>query len=199
MTSTNDSAENMFAEAVERLHAGEVVAFPTETVFGLGVDAGNSAARVALAIMKGQSTDKPLQVLIPDVNALAEFSPDAMLPVVQSLAKAFWPGPLTVVLRNHDGGTVGVRVPDHPVIQTLLRVFGKPIAATSANRHGEPECPDADAVRAQFSADALLVLEGDAGAQTIPSTVVRVEDGEVAILREGLISEAMIHACVAGV
>ena len=181
--------------AAEALAAGGVVAFPTETVYGLGVAWDNAGARAALSALKGQPADKPFQMLLADAKQLAQFSPAADNPEVRRLA-CLWPGPLTLVLPAHGGGTVGVRVPDHPVIGALLATFGRPIAATSANRHGEPECPDAEAVRAQFAEADILILEGDAGAEQRASTVAKYEDGTLTILREGPIPEALLRTCL---
>ena len=137
------------------LRAGRLVAFPTETVYGLGADATNAAAVRRIFAAKGRPATNPLIVHVADADAARRYTtawPDA----AQTLAAAFWPGPLTLVLPKHPSivddataglGTVGLRVPDHPVALDLLRAFGGPVAAPSANRSNRVSPTTAEHVR----------------------------------------------------
>jgi L-threonylcarbamoyladenylate synthase len=143
MTDTSEITENL-AEYAARLRAGEVVAFPTETVYGLGADATNSDAVLRIYETKGRPRFNPLIVHVADLQmakTLVVFSP-----LAERLA-AFWPGPLTLVMpRRSEGGlsdivtagldTVGIRIPDHPLALALIRETGRPLAAPSANPSG---------------------------------------------------------------
>ena len=130
--------------AAERLGAGRLVAFPTETVYGLGTAADNPAAVRAMFAAKGRPADHPVIVHLATAEQLGDWAAE-VTPEAKTLADAFWPGPLTLVLRRGErasdlvtGGlsTIGLRVPAHPVAQELLRRFGGGIAAPSANRFG---------------------------------------------------------------
>jgi L-threonylcarbamoyladenylate synthase len=182
------------AAAVEVLRAGGLVAFPTETVYGLGADASNADALARLYRVKGRPLDHPVIVHLSAAAALDDYAcdvPDA----ARAAAAAFWPGPLTVVLRKRPdaiadaatGGrpTVGLRVPDHPVALALLEAFGRGIAAPSANRFGRVSPTTAAHVRADLGTDVDLVLEGGATRVGVESTIVDFTNDEPAILRVG--------------
>ncbi|HEY0675926.1 MAG TPA: L-threonylcarbamoyladenylate synthase, partial [Immundisolibacter sp.] len=134
----------LIARAVELLRAGQLVALPTETVYGLGADALNPAAVARLFALKGRPAEHPLIIHLPPEAALEDWAAEVP-PAARALAAAFWPGPLTLILprgprvpRAVTGGqdTVALRVPDHPLALALLRAFGSGIAAPSANRFG---------------------------------------------------------------
>lgn len=183
-------------EAVAVLRAGGLVAFPTETVYGLGADASNSTAVKRIFAAKGRPHDHPLIVHVADaaqIGAWARKVPAA----AQRLAKAFWPGPLTIILKRapgvHDvvtGGqdTVALRVPSHPVAQALLRAFGGGIAAPSANRFGRVSATSAEHVRREFGAEVQCVLDGGPCEVGIESTIVDLSGEAPALLRPGHIS-----------
>jgi len=166
--------------AVEILRAGRLVAFPTETVYGLGADAANPDAVRHLFAVKGRPKDHPVIVHVSGADALAEWAatvPDS----ARVLARAFWPGPLTVIVRRAarvpdavTGGreTVGVRVPDQPVALALLRAFGDGIAAPSANRFGRVSPTTAEDVRADLDGDVDLVLDGGPCRVGVESTII---------------------------
>ncbi|HMC10804.1 MAG TPA: L-threonylcarbamoyladenylate synthase, partial [Pirellulaceae bacterium] len=135
-------------EAATVLRRGGLVAFPTETVYGLGADAENESAVRAMFAAKGRPPDHPVIVHLSDASLMDELAADVP-PVARRLAAAFWPGPITLVLHRSGrvselvtGGldTVGLRVPSHPIAQALLKEFGGPIAAPSANRFGRVSC-----------------------------------------------------------
>lgn len=139
--------------AAEALRAGRLVAFPTETVYGLGAHARDPAAVQRLFRVKGRPADNPVIVHVAGPDALGQVATD-ITPLARSLAARFWPGPLTLVLPARDGvpavvtggaSTVGVRVPDHPVALDLLAAADLPVAAPSANRSGRPS-PDRKSV-----------------------------------------------------
>ena len=187
--------------AAELLRAGGTVAFPTETVYGLGADAANPLALRRVFKAKGRPADHPLIVHIADAANLpgwAQDIPDA----AWRLAAAFWPGPLTLILRRRDqvlnevtGGqdTVGLRVPDHPVAATLLRAFGGGIAAPSANRFGRVSPTTAQHVRDELGAQVGMILDGGPCRVGVESTIVSLVHGKAVLLRPGGLPVAAIE------
>lgn len=188
--------------AVHILETGGLVAFPTETVYGLGADAGNEAAVQKVYAVKGRPERHPLIVHIADANAVTDWVsefPEA----AHRLAARFWPGPLTMVLKKAPkvlsivtGGqdTVALRVPGHPVALSLLRAFGGGVAAPSANRFGKVSPTTAQHVYDDLGKDVDLVLDGGACAVGIESTILDVSGSEPAILRPGGITREEIEA-----
>ncbi|MEO8751363.1 MAG: L-threonylcarbamoyladenylate synthase [Casimicrobiaceae bacterium] len=181
------------ARAVEHLRAGNLVAFPTETVYGLGADAGNPDAVRRIFSAKGRPADHPLIVHLPDASHVPRWArefPDS----ARALAAAFWPGPLTLILprtqRASDFVTgtqdsVGLRVPSHPVARDLLAALGDAIAAPSANRFGRISPTTAAHVADDLGTAVSLVLDGGACALGIESTIVAIVAGEPVVLRPG--------------
>ena len=191
------------AEAARLLAAGQLVAFPTETVYGLGADAANEAAVAKIFSLKGRPADHPVIVHVSDIRGLAEWSSSVPRAAI-ALAEAFWPGPLTLIVPKSPrvpsvvtGGqaSVGVRCPSHPVARELLREFARigsgAIAAPSANRFGHVSPTTADHVRDEFGA-SLPVLEGGACEVGLESTIVDLSRGRPVLLRPGGISRAQI-------
>ncbi|MEK5257236.1 L-threonylcarbamoyladenylate synthase [Paenibacillus sp. FSL F4-0125] len=202
------SEENKLAiaEAAAMLREGGTVAFPTETVYGLGADARNTAAVEAVFAAKGRPSDNPLIVHIADSGALEELVTEVH-PTAAALMDAYWPGPLTVVLPVRAGvlspcvtaglDTVGVRMPDHPVALALISAAGCPVAAPSANRSGRPSPTLASHVMEDLSRYIDGVLDGGAAGVGLESTVVQVQpDGKVAVLRPGGITSEQLAAVV---
>ncbi|WP_375104217.1 L-threonylcarbamoyladenylate synthase [Paenibacillus sp. RS8] len=202
------SEENKLAivEAAAMLCEGGTVAFPTETVYGLGADARNTAAVEAVFAAKGRPSDNPLIVHIADSGALEELVTEVH-PTAAALMDAYWPGPLTVVLPVRAGvlspsvtaglDTVGVRMPDHPVALALISAAGCPVAAPSANRSGRPSPTLASHVMEDLSGYIDGVLDGGAAGVGLESTVVQVQpDGRVAVLRPGGITSEQLAAVV---
>lgn len=190
--------------AAAALRRGEVVAFPTETVYGLGADASEPQAVSRIYALKGRPSTHPVIVHLADASALDQWA--AEVPArARTLAARFWPGPLTLVLRRAarvadavTGGqdTVALRVPSHPVALALLRAFGGGIAAPSANRFGRVSATTAAHVRAEFG-DALgCVLDGGDCEVGIESTIVSAGDGAVVLLRPGGVSVAALEAAL---
>jgi len=189
--------------AVAALRAGELVAFPTETVYGLGADARNPAALRKIYALKGRPSTHPLILHLADAAQLPQWVA-SVPPAAKALAERFWPGPLTMVLPRAPGvpdeltggqDSLAVRVPSHPVAQALLSAFGGGIAAPSANRYGRVSPTRAEHVREEFS-QALLVLEGGECAVGLESTIVSLLEGEPRLLRPGAITRAQIEAII---
>ncbi|OHC61399.1 MAG: threonylcarbamoyl-AMP synthase [Rhodocyclales bacterium GWA2_65_19] len=190
------------SRAAAKLRAGELVAFPTETVYGLGADASNPLAIAKIFAAKGRPADHPLIVHLPDASHLERWAidiPDA----ARTLAAAFWPGPLTLILRRHPavldaitGGqdSVGLRVPNHPLALQLLREFDGGVAAPSANRFGRVSPTTAAHVREELGDAVALILDGGACAVGIESTILDLSGGEPRILRPGMLDAAAIGA-----
>jgi len=187
-------------KAAAILRAGGLVAFPTETVYGLGADASNVAAVKKIFAAKGRPADHPVIVHVAGTSDLkhwaAEVPRSAWL-----LAEKFWPGPLTMVLKRAahvsdliTGGqdTVGLRVPSHPVAQQLLKAFGGGIAAPSANRFGRLSPTTAQHVREELGDAVNLVLDGGPSDVGIESTIVDLTRETPAVLRPGRISEQQV-------
>ena len=190
------------AEAAEALRAGHLVAFPTETVYGLGANALDAAAVARIFAAKGRPATNPLIVHIADsseANALA----DTSAPVFARLAEAFWPGPLTLVLPKRllvpesvtaGGQTVALRVPRHPVAQALLRVAGVPLAAPSANR-SEELSPTRPQHVAHSLGDAVdIILDGGPSEVGLESTVLDLTEQPPRLLRLGHVTRAELEA-----
>ena len=191
-------------QAVEALRDGEVVAFPTETVYGLGADASNPDAVRKIFELKGRPATHPLIVHIEHPRALERWAL-SVPPAAAALAEKFWPGPLTLILRRAPavdlaitGGqdTVAVRVPGHPVAQQLLRAFGSGIAAPSANRFGRISPTRPEHVRDEFGDDVRIVLDGGDCKIGLESTIVSCVDTVPRILRPGSLTLTQLRAVV---
>ena len=198
------------ASAAQRLIAGDLVAFPTETVYGLGADATNSAAVARIYSVKGRPNNHPLIVHIASMERMGDWASDVPEYAI-ALAREFWPGPMTLVLKRSalaadfvTGGqdTVGVRVPDHIVALALLEAFEKVggigVAAPSANRFGHVSPTTAAAVIEELGEYLLkddLVLDGGACAVGVESTIIDCTGAAPSVLRPGAIGIAMIEEC----
>lgn len=191
------------AAAAATLRAGELVSFPTETVYGLGADAANDRAVAAIYAAKGRPQFNPLIVHVADIQAVSAIA--VLDGVARRLAEAFWPGPFTLVLpRRPDApisllvsaglDTVAIRVPRHPVAHALLQAFGGPIAAPSANISGRISPTRADHVAAELGDRIALVLDGGACAAGLESTIVQVTRNQINLLRPGSVTPAEIEA-----
>ena len=195
------------AYAAANLLAGNLVAFPTETVYGLGADAGNADAVARIYSVKGRPADHPLIVHVASMDALGDWASDVPEYAI-SLARDFWPGPMTLIMKRSElagdfvtGGqdTVGVRVPDHPVALGLLEAFaragGMGIAAPSANRFGSVSPTTAQAVEdelGEYLADADQILDGGPCQVGVESTIIDCTGDVPRILRPGAVTAEMI-------
>jgi L-threonylcarbamoyladenylate synthase len=177
--------------AQQLLLINQLVAFPTDTVYGVGALAFNSEAINQLYLVKGRDTAKAIAVLLGDISALGQVTA-SMGPLAERLAQRFWPGPLTLVVNRHPDLpvnlspllTIGVRMPDHPVAQELLKHTG-PMAVTSANLSGASNSITAQQVFDQLQGRIPLILDGGATPGGEPSTVVDCTGDQLVILRQG--------------
>jgi len=202
--STQAPLQAAIDEAAQALARGEVVAFPTETVYGLGADATSAAAVHRVFALKGRPATHPQIVHLSGVERLEPWV-EALPEGAHRLARRFWPGPLTMILRARAGidrtvtggqDTVGVRVPSHPVAQALLLAFERcgsgAIAAPSANRFGRLSATPAWPVRAEFGDAVAQVLDGGACTIGVESTIVDLSTGRPVLLRPGSIGPAAL-------
>jgi L-threonylcarbamoyladenylate synthase len=196
------------ADAAANLLAGNLVAFPTETVYGLGADACNAAAVARIYSVKGRPADHPLIVHVASMDALGDWAADVPGYAI-ALARDFWPGPMTLIMKRSalagdfvTGGqdTVGIRVPDHVVALGLLEAFaqagGRGVAAPSANRFGNVSPTTAQAVAEELSeylSDADQIIDGGACAVGVESTIIDCTGDVPRILRPGAVTVAMIE------
>ncbi len=191
-------------EAADLIRRGELVAFPTETVYGLGGDAGNASAIERIYQVKGRPGNNPLIVHVPDVSAARDYTSE--FPAIAAvLAQAFWPGPLTLVLQRNDQicpavsagkTTVAIRCPNNPVAQALLQAAGRPIAAPSANCSGHTSPTTAQHVLDELAGRIALILDGGLCKVGLESTVVDVTGSSPVILRPGAVTQAMLAQCL---
>ncbi len=193
---------NILEEAVRLLRAGALVAFPTETVYGLGADATNGNAVADIFALKGRPEFNPLIVHVSDAamaQRYVQWNAQA-----QVLAERFWPGPLTLVLPRVEGcavsllasaggDTLGIRLPAHPVARTLIAAAGIPIAAPSANRSGRVSPTQAAHVYAEFAQGVPLIIDGGACDVGIESTVLDISGEHPVVLRPGSVTQAALE------
>jgi L-threonylcarbamoyladenylate synthase len=187
-------------QAAQTLKSGGLVAFPTETVYGLGADALNPEAVSQVFLAKGRPFGHPLIVHLSDIKQLEQWARDISSQAL-TLAQHFWPGPLTLVFNKQkqvldeitgSQETIGLRIPSHAVAQALLKAFGGGIAAPSANRFTRLSPTTAAAVYEELGDKVDVILDGGTCAVGLESTIVDVSSQQVKILRPGMISSAMI-------
>ena len=179
-----------------------MIAYPTETFYGLGVDPFNEIAIKKLFALKGRDFDKPVSILIKDKKMLLTVV-EEISPLAEKLIKKFWPGPLTIIFKAKKsipsiltGGTgkIGVRISNNPIAQKLLEEIDSPITTTSANPSGEKSPVTANKVMGYFGNKIDLILDGGMLYGKLGSTVVDVTEGELIVIREGEISVEAISA-----
>jgi len=194
------------ARAAEVLARGGVIAYPTETFYGLGAGAMSADAVTRVFALKGRLSDHPIPLILPGPAALDRVA-RAIPPAARALAARFWPGPLTLVLHaardlpeaiTAGTGKVGVRVSSHPVAAALAAAFGGPITATSANRSGAPPARSIEALDASIAGGIDLLLDGGETPGGPPSTVLDVTCAPPRVLRAGRVSESEIRAALGG-
>jgi len=205
----SDCSMDAIQSAAQKLCDGNLVAFPTETVYGLGADATNAVAVRKIYKAKGRPTDHPLIVHVDSMQAMENWVSEVPTYAI-SLARDFWPGPMTLILKRSTsaqnfvtGGqdSVGIRIPNHPIALALLQEFqklgGKGVAAPSANRFGHVSPTTSEAVRSElneFLDDSDLVLDGGQSIIGLESTIVDCTQGVPRILRPGAITTQMIQS-----
>lgn len=198
-----DPEPEVIEEAVAALKAGQVVAYPTETLYGLAVDVTSDRAVKHLYDLKRRDYGLPVAILVADIPMLQEYVVHIPEPA-RSLMKQFWPGPLTILFEagpkisktlTTNTGKIGIRISSHPVATALVRAFGKPLTTTSANLSGYPPSLQVKHVQKYFGDKLDCVIDGGEGQPSRGSTVVDVSDETMAIIREGAIaSDCVIRA-----
>ncbi len=187
------TAEDQIRRAASVIHNGGLVAFPTETYYGLAVDPFNEDGLQRLFRVKQRPQLKPVLVLVASEDQLAMLA-SSVPETARTLMDHFWPGPVTIVLPARrelssiltgNTATVGVRLSPHPVAAALLQACGTPLTATSANKSGHPAAVTADEVRAIFGDEVDFILDGGKTPGKCGSTLVGVEDGKILCIREG--------------
>jgi L-threonylcarbamoyladenylate synthase len=189
-------ADNL-AAAVAALRGGEVIVFPTETLYGLGADALNFTAVEKIFQLKGRDPNNPFPLLVSDramLNSLVE----NISPLAKKLMERFWPGPLTLVLpARHDippplvnsTGAIGVRISSQPIANEIVRMLGRPLTATSANPSGQPPAQTIAQARSYFSGKIEVFIDGGALTSKTGSTVAAVVGNKIKIIRAGEIGK----------
>jgi L-threonylcarbamoyladenylate synthase len=194
---------DQIALAAEFLRKGELVAFPTETVYGLGAPIFNPEAMAKIYLAKGRPSDNPLIAHIASLDQIDLIARD-IPPAFYLLAKKFFPGPLTVVLKKHpsvpsivSGGldTIAIRMPSHPIAQELIKAVGQPLVAPSANLSGKPSSTTVQHVVNDFEGKIEAVIDGGPTEYGVESTVVSLV-AEPCLLRLGAVPKAAIEAVV---
>ena len=201
----NSFSPRLLNQTVQLLRDGGVVAFPTDTVYGVGVDPFQSEAVRRLYRIKGRPEDKPIAILVGSIEDVARVAQTPSR-TFSRLADRFWPGGLTLIVETRElppeitagGSTVGVRMPDHPLTLELLRGFGGPIATTSANRSGENPATSAEEVGAQLGDHVNLIVDGGDTITKVASTVLDLSVSPPKVLRHGGISEELLVECLNG-
>jgi protein-tyrosine phosphatase len=207
---SSDDERDAVHRAVQTLVEGKLVAFPTETVYGIAADGCNASAVRRLLDAKGRQAGNPLTLAVKSIDEVLDYCPD--MPVVaRRIGRRGWPGPVTLVLeaKHPDGlvqrlpdevraavspsGFVGFRVPDHRFILAALRLLPGPLALTSANRSGQPDAVNAEEVVQALGSDIDLVLSDGPSKYGHPSSVVRVVGNRLEMLRQGVVSESVLR------
>jgi tRNA threonylcarbamoyl adenosine modification protein (Sua5/YciO/YrdC/YwlC family) len=205
-----EDTRDVVHRAVQALAEGQLIAIPTETVYGLAASACRADAVERLLKVKGRATGNPMALAIKSAEEAPDFVPD-MSPLARRLARRCWPGPVTLVVDNQhrDGliaqlprevrkvvapnGSVGLRVPANSMSQAVLRMLTGPIVLSSANRSGQPDATTAEEVLQYLDGDVAMILDDGPCRYGQPSSVVRVKQNSLEILREGVVGEATLR------
>lgn len=198
------SSGEAFSRAIDALRRGEVIVFPTETFYGLGADAFDAAAVERVVALKGRKPESPVSIIVAEKRMLEEVI-EVIPPLAQRLIDHYWPGPLTLVLPGrkwlpgallNSEGEVGVRISSHPLAARLVREFGHPLTATSANPSGKEPARTIEEAGSYFLGRLQIFLDAGRLAGTKGSTVVAVRDNQMITIREGEISSQELKAAV---
>jgi L-threonylcarbamoyladenylate synthase len=194
----------VLAQACAVLERGGLVAFPTDTLYALGADARAAAAVERVLAVKGRAHGKPLSVLVPSVEVCLRLAGEVPA-AARKLMQAFWPGPLTIVVKasaafppalTASTGTVGFRMPGSGVAAALLTVYGGPVVGTSANKSGGADPADARTVQKAIGGQIDVILDGGRVTLGVPSTVVDCSAEPARVLREGAIPASALSATI---
>jgi tRNA threonylcarbamoyl adenosine modification protein (Sua5/YciO/YrdC/YwlC family) len=200
-----EGREHSIKAAVEAIGKGELVVLPTDTVYGIAADAFSPQAVTRLLAAKGRGRDMPVPVLVGSWRAARALTDD-LSREAEDLIAAFWPGPLTLVVKQSAGlawdlgdanGTVAIRMPLHPVALDLLAETG-PLAVSSANRTGSPAPSTADDAEGQLGASVAVYLDAGPSGASVASTIVDVTGKQPRVLREGAVTQAQLDEVLAG-
>ncbi|MCP4265638.1 MAG: threonylcarbamoyl-AMP synthase [Candidatus Brocadiaceae bacterium] len=181
--------------ASQALLSGGIVAFPTESVYGLGVCGDNNFAINNLYKVKQRPRHKPFAIMISKPGDVAKYVKH-IPPIAEKLISSFWPGPLTIIFVLDDKSTVGIRNPSNRAIKDLIDMVKSPIVSTSANISGSAPAIDAQHVITNFSDRIDIVLDGGTAEAGNPSTIVKIRDDTFSIIRHGVIEEERINRCL---
>ena len=200
----SDTLEASVADAVTALKNGEVIVFPTETLYGLGADAMNEEAVATVFRLKGRDPDTPIPVLIADETMLGQLIDD-IPPLAQKLIHKFWPGPLTLVLParadipkpllNASGG-IGMRISSQPIATRLVKSLGRPLTATSANPSGKSPARTLGEAKNYFGSDVNVFIDGGPLTSKTGSTVAEIRGHRLKIIRQGDIGAAALEQVI---
>jgi L-threonylcarbamoyladenylate synthase len=190
-------------EAVRVIRSGGIVALPTDTLYGLAVDPFQDEAVARIFVVKGRTLERALPLIAADAEQVGR-SIGPLTPIGQRLAACFWPGPLTLVMPAPSAlaavtggtGTVGVRVPAHPVARALCRAYGSPLTATSANRSGSPPAASPNEVERALGGNIELLVDGGVTKGGAPSTIVDTTGSQPRLVRTGAVPWPEIEACL---
>lgn len=195
---------DLLNKAAKTILQGGVIGYPTETVYGLGANALSDVAVEKVFELKGREKNKPILIIAPDLDQVKKLV--ASFPrQAEMLAKAFWPGPLTMVLEaaTHlsesllgGGNRIGIRIPGNQICLELLKRCGVPITSTSANISGQPNPINAAEVYKNFGDRLDLIIDGGIASSRVPSTVIGFDDNQVTLIREGAISKIKIEQAI---
>ncbi len=197
-------AEGCLAEAVAVLKGGGLIAYPSDTVYGLGAAASDERAVARVFAVKVRLSEKALPLLLADVADMSPLCAEVP-PTAELLAERFWPGPLTLVLRRSpafqsaalgSGDNVALRVPDHGFLRQLIRTLGEPITGTSANRSGRPSCRTAREVQRHLGSAVDLIIDGGPSRVGQESTVIDITEDMPVIVRPGALSREEIERAI---
>lgn len=181
--------------AAQSLKNGEIVAFPTETVYGLGVYKDNADAVERLYAAKKRPEEKKLTLMIADIVEIRKYV-EVISDTTRKLTELFWPGPLAIIFPLKDGSDICVRLPDNTIARDLIRTANIPVVTTSANISGQQPAMNATQVLAYFEGKIDIILDGGPTRSHRPSTVIKIKDESFAVVRPGIISEATILNCL---
>ena len=196
----------ILSQAIASLKCGDVIVFPTETVYGLGADALNPAAVERIFQLKGRNPDTPIPIIVADQGMLKDLVQE-IPPIARKLMEQFWPGPLTLVLPAAPGmpkqllnrtGGVGVRISSEPIARQLAQELGHPLTATSANPSGRPAAATIEQAQDYFAGEIEIFIDGGQLPSKIGSSVVEVIDDGIRIIRAGEISIDSLAASIGG-
>lgn len=189
--------QNLYSKHIETaaqaLRAGQLVAFPTETVYGLGANRCDARAIERIYQIKRRIEEKKLTLMIADLDDAKKYV-DHFSNTALKLMESFWPGALAIIFPLKDGSDISIRFPDNTAARDLIRAAKVPVVTTSANISGYPPSTDAQQVLMDFRGKIPIILDGGSTRFRSPSTVLRLKDDAFEILRQGIISEVMIRS-----